>query len=178
MNNTKKVKLKNLNFYTINDNYINYISDFDKHIAYNKNQTRPYVGVIIIIESYFYFAPLFSPKVKHKNYKDNLTFFKIQETKTKKYLGLIRFSDMIPVPLECITPLDFKNKNYGYKRLIHEQYSYINTSENRIKILKKAQKLYSIVTNSINNKTSKFYKSLSCDFKVLEEKYLEYIKIH
>jgi len=27
MNNTKKVKLKNLNFYTINDNYINYISD-------------------------------------------------------------------------------------------------------------------------------------------------------
>lgn len=105
MNNTKKVKLKNLNFYTINDNYINYISDFDKHIAYNKNQTRPYVGVIIIIESYFYFAPLFSPKVKHKNYKDNLTFFKIQETKTKRYLGLIRFSDMIPVPLKCITPL-------------------------------------------------------------------------
>lgn len=149
MNNTKKVKLKNLNFYIINDNYINYLSDFDKHIAYNKNQTRPYVGVIIIIESYFYFAPLFSPKVKHKNYKDNLTFFKIQETKTKKYLGLIRFSDMIPVPLECITPLDFKNKNYGYKRLIHEQYSYINTSENRIKILKKHKS--SIVLSQIQS---------------------------
>ena len=120
----------------------------------------------------------FLSKVKHKNYKDNLTFFKIQETKTKRYLGLIRFSDMIPVPLKCITPLDFKNKSYGYKRLIHEQYSYINVSENRIKILKKAQKLYSIVTNSTNNKTSKFYKSLSCDFKVLEEKYFEYIKMH
>lgn len=82
---------------------------------------------------------------------------------------------MIPVPLDCISPLDFKNKSYGYRRLIHEQYSYINISENKIKILTKSQKLYNIVTNSNNSKTSKFYKSLSCNFKLLEEKCSLYI---
>ena len=45
---TKKTKLKKLNFYTIDDTYINYLSNFDKHIAYNKNQKRPYIGIIKI----------------------------------------------------------------------------------------------------------------------------------
>ena len=42
MKNNKKIKLEKLNFYIIDDNYINYLSQFDKHIAYNKNQKRPY----------------------------------------------------------------------------------------------------------------------------------------
>ena len=33
MKENKKLKLKNLNFYIIDENYINYISKFDKHIA-------------------------------------------------------------------------------------------------------------------------------------------------
>ena len=69
--NKKKIKLSKLNFYTIVENYIEYLSRFDKHIAYNKNQKRPYIGVIIVVESLYYFAPLFSPKPKHKTYKEN-----------------------------------------------------------------------------------------------------------
>ena len=42
---------------------------------------------------------------------------------------------MIPVPQECVYLLDIKNKNYGYKRLLSEQYSYINTTANKEKIL-------------------------------------------
>ena len=95
--NKKKIKLSKLNFYTIVENYIEYLSRFDKHIAYNKNQKRPYIGVIIVVESHYYFAPLFSPKPKHKTYKENLTFFKIINQKNKENLGIIRFSDMIPV---------------------------------------------------------------------------------
>lgn len=52
MKENKKLKLKNLNFYIIDENYINYLSQFDKHIAYNKDQTRPYVGVVIVVESH------------------------------------------------------------------------------------------------------------------------------
>ena len=77
MKDNKKIKLGRLNFYIIDDNYINYLSQFDKHIAYNKKQKRPYIGVVIVVEKHYYFAPLFSPKEKHKTYKDNLTFFKI-----------------------------------------------------------------------------------------------------
>lgn len=174
MKHDKKVKLRKFNFYTIDDNYINYLSQFDKHIAYNKNQKRPYIGILILVENQHYFAPLFSPKPKHKTYKDNLTFFKIINTKTKNNLGIIRFSDMIPVPEECVYLLNSKNKGYTYKRLLSEQYSYINIPENRQKILDKSKKLYNIVTKSKKSKMSKFYIDLSCNFKLLEQRSLEY----
>ena len=69
---TKKIKLGKLNFYIIDEDYINYLSKFDNHIAYNKNQKRPYIGVVIVVEEHYYFAPLFSPKAKHKTYRENL----------------------------------------------------------------------------------------------------------
>lgn len=75
MKDNKKLKLGKLNFYIVDDNYIKYLSKFDKHIAYNKEQKRPYIGVVIIVNDCYYFAPLFSPKQKHKTYKSNLTFF-------------------------------------------------------------------------------------------------------
>lgn len=170
MKNNKKIKLGKLNFYIIDDNYISYLSKFDKHIAYNKSQKRPYIGVIIIVNEYYYFAPLFSPKQKYKTYKDNLTFFKIVNIKTKTDLGIIRFSDMIPVPQECVSILDSKNKSYGYKRLLSEQYSYINQPQNKQKIIDKAEKIYNIVTKNSRSQMARFYKELSCDFKLLEEK--------
>ena len=64
MKDIKKIKLGKLNFYIIDDNYIKYLSQFDKHIAYNKNEKRPYIGVVIIVREHYYFAPLFSPKQK------------------------------------------------------------------------------------------------------------------
>lgn len=164
MKNSKKLEMGKLNFYIIEDNYIEYLSKFDKHIAYNKNEKRPYIGVVLVIEEHYYFAPLFSPKQKHKTYKDNLTFFKIVNEKTKSDLGIIRFSDMIPVPQDCVYILDIKNKNYGYKRLLSEQYSYINKLEHKQKIMDKATRIYNIVTGNKNSKVSKFYKDLSCDF--------------
>lgn len=134
MKNQKKIKLGKLNFFVIDDNYIKYLNQFDKHIAYNKSEKRPYIGVVIIVEGHYYFAPLFSPKPKHRTYKDNLTFFKIISIKSKNDLGIIRFSDMIPVPLESVYLLDIKNRSYGYKRLLSEQYSCINKTENKKKL--------------------------------------------
>ena len=67
-----------------------------------------------------------------------------------------------------------ESKSYGYKRLLSEQYSYINKLENKAKIMEKAEKIYSIVTKNSKSKMAKFYKDLSCDFKLLEEKSAEY----
>lgn len=178
MKNNKKIKLGKLNFYIVNNNYINYLSKFDKHIAYNKDEKRPYIGVVLIVEEHYYFAPMFSPKQKHKTYKDNLSFFKIINEKNKNNLGMIKFSNMIPVPQEEVNLLDMKDKSYGYKRLLSEQYSYINRTNNKRKIMEKAEKIYSIVTNDKRSKMNKFYKELSCNFKLLEEKCLEYKEYH
>ncbi len=130
--------------------------------------------MVIIVDGHYYFAPLFSPKLKHKTYKDNLTFFKIINTKNQNDLGIIRFSDMIPVPQESVYLLELKSKSYGYKRLLLEQYSCINKSKNKAIIIEKAEKLYGIVTQKSKSKMAKFYKDLSCNFKLLEEKCTEY----
>ncbi len=177
MKSNKKTKIRKLNFYIVSDRYIKYLSQYDNHIAYNKNQTRPYIGVIIQVKEYNYFAPLFSPKPKHKTYKDNLSFFKITNIKTKNELGIIRFTDMIPVPENEIQLLDIKKRAYGYKRLLSEQYSIINNTNNKQKIINKAETIYSIVTDEKNKgKKALFYKFLSCNFKLLEKKQEKYNK--
>ena len=174
MRKDQKQKLNKLNFYIIKDDYINYLSDFDNHIAYNKKQKRPYIGVLIIVHQHYYFAPLFSPKPKHMKYKENLTIIIIKDMKNKNNLVIIRFSDMIPVPQECVHLLDIKSKSYGYKRLLSAQYSYINKTENRKIIFMKSEKLYNIEKKKKKSKMSEFYKNLCCDFKLLEQKSLKY----
>lgn len=41
--------MKNLKIYYIDEGYINYLRQFDKNVAYNKNTTRPYIGIVIQI---------------------------------------------------------------------------------------------------------------------------------
>ena len=98
----------------------------------------------------------------------------MKSLKDKNDLGIIRFSDMIPIPQECVELLDIGNKTYAYRRLLSEQYKYINLPDNKQKILEKAEKLYTIVTGNSKGKTAKFYKGLSCNFKLLEEQSLKY----
>ena len=43
-------KIENLNFYIVEDGYIEYASRWDHHIAYNKNNKRPYVGIVFKIK--------------------------------------------------------------------------------------------------------------------------------
>ena len=81
---------------------------------------------------------------------------------------------MIPVPQNSVSLLDVTDKTYAYRRLLSEQYKYINIPENRQKIIDKAEKLYKLVTGNSNGKTAKFYRSLSCDFKLLEEHSLKF----
>lgn len=84
MKNNKKLKIGKLNFYIIDDNYIEYLSQFDKHIAYNKNEKRPYIGVLLIVENHYYFAPLFSPKQKQYLFKVPLYYLTISITHTNQ----------------------------------------------------------------------------------------------
>lgn len=175
MKEIKKQKIKNLEFYIVDDNYIEFLRSFETKVAYNKKQKRPYIGIVIKIKDIEYFVPLFSPKEKHKTYQNNLSIFKIKD-KMNNHLGIIKFSKMIPVPKNSISLLDLKNCNYNYRRLILKQYDFINKTKNKEKILEKAEKLYKLVISKKENKVNIFYKNLSCNFRFLEEKCKEYIK--
>ena len=85
----------NLKIVRVNSDYCDYLRKFDNKVAYNKNEKelRPFIGILFQIDACKYFAPLSSPKPKHKNMKNTLDFFKIKDGE----LGAVNFNNMIPV---------------------------------------------------------------------------------
>ena len=69
--------MEELLFYTVDRNYIRYLSEFESHISYNKDEighSRPYLGIVLRIEKYEYFVPLYSYKEHYEKYKNNPSF--------------------------------------------------------------------------------------------------------
>ena len=164
--------MEELLFYTVDKNYIKYLSEFEKHISYNKDDighSRPYIGIVLKIEDYKYFVPLYSYKEHYKKYKDNPSFFFVYDRKNKP-LAIIKFLVMIPVPrgVNVTSLLKYNEQDDKYKNLVSAEYRYINS--NKEEIYKRANKMYIAVTKHKNN----YLKTISCDFKVLEEKCLKY----
>jgi len=164
--------VEELLFYTIDKNYIKYLSEFENHVSYNKDEighSRPYLGIVLKIENYEYFVPLYSYKEKYKKYKNNPSFFFVYDRKNKP-LAIIKFSAMIPVATKSnVTKLlEFDKQDKKYKDLISAEYRYINS--NKEEIYKRANKMYIAITKHKNN----FLKTIACDFKLLEEKCLRY----
>ena len=68
-----------MKFYHIKDDFIAYLQKFDTKVAENKNQTRPYVGVVLEINSVKYYAPFSSPiKSQEDCFNNRLTFYAVQ----------------------------------------------------------------------------------------------------
>ena len=156
-------KKETLKFYIVDERYIEYLSKFDNHVSWNKEQKRPYIGVVLKIEKFLYFAPLYSYKEKYNNYKENPSFMRIADRK-EKYISIIRFAEMIPVPEEAINLLDFDVRGNNYKNLLQAESDFINDNKNIV--YAKANKMYRNVTKI----KIQFFQQISCDFKLLEEK--------
>lgn len=75
---------------------------------------------------------------------------------------------MFPCPIEYLTRKDFSKENEKYQILLRKELHYCNI--NREKIKKLANEVYKLGLNE--NSRRKFN---ICDFRKLEEKYLEYI---
>ena len=66
--------MRNLRLYTVDNQYIKYLQQFEENVLYGdgeKYQTeRKYLGVILEINEFKYFAPLSSPKQSDYFYKN------------------------------------------------------------------------------------------------------------
>lgn len=123
--------MEELLFYTIDREYIKYLSEFESHISYNKDELghcRPYLGIVLKIENYKYFVPLYSYKEHYKKYKNNPSFFFVYNRKNRP-LAIIKFSSMIPVPnnLNVINLLKYNEQDDKYRNLVASEYRYINS---------------------------------------------------
>lgn len=150
----------------IREDYVNYLREKEPNVLLNKNEARPYVGIVLKINRYTYYVPLSSPKEKHKKMKNTKDFHKISNGE----YGVINFNKMIPVPEECIIYFDFRDEqNSKYRLLLQKQYKCISKMEDVIR--RKSNIVYNIF-NTVDDKLTQYdlrVKKRCCDFKLLEE---------
>lgn len=166
--------MKDLVLVKIDSKYCDYLRKYDNKVPYNydKKTQRPFVGVLFIVNDCKYFAPLSSPKPKHKSMKNTLDFLKISDGD----LGAINFNNMLPVTDDNIIRIDlekeYKNKSEEkYIKMLKEQIFWLN--RNKEKMYKMSKILYN---GYKNNTLNEIIKKRCCDFSLLEEKCKEYNK--
>ena len=161
-------KRRKFKLYYVSNEYINYLIKFDKMVPYNKNGTRPYIGIVYTYNDMNYFAPLSSPKEKHISMSPKRPdIFKMDDGK----LGVININNMVPTPKECLIEVLPTITNIKYKKLLENQLDFINKPINAIELVKKVnyfQKRY-----KENNLPENILKR-TCNFTLLEEKCKEW----
>lgn len=164
-----------LSFYTVDYEYCDYLRTFDRCVSinYGSKSTRPFVGIVMTINGFEYYAPLSSPKPKHLKMRNQLDFLKIDDGK----LGAINFNNMIPVPEECLYEVDTSVRDGDtesdrlYKKMLDEQMTWCNA--NRDIITRRAVKLYNLL---ITDKLRKKVKDRCCNFVEDQEYCKNYTK--
>lgn len=164
----------NLILVRLNSEYCDYLRQFDNRVPYNydRKKLRPFVGILFEVNGFKYFAPLSSPKPKHKTMKTTLDFFKISNGD----LGAINFNNMLPVTDKNIIELDLDKEcstrnEEKYIKMLKEQLFWLNRNDD--KIYDRSKKLYNkYIDGTLNKSIAK----RCCDFKLLEQKCIEYNK--
>ncbi len=164
--------MKKLVLVRLDSNYCDYLRQFDNKVPYNfdNKELRPFIGVLFEVNNCKYFAPLSSPKPKHKTMKTTLDFLKIAGGD----LGAINFNNMLPVTNNNIIKIDLDKEcltktEERYIKLLKEQIFWLNRNDE--KLYDRSKKLYDKYMNGTLNKN---IEKRCCNFKLLEEKCFEY----
>ena len=176
-------------FYKINNDYLQYLYQFDKEIYFNEEyskKTKPFLGIIVKMSEHHYFIPLTSPKEKHKKWKNiaddhfiiyekqeiekihNKSIYKDLDNNHKLVLlSVLDLKKMIPSPESEYQKIEFnKLTDINYRNLLISELSFCYSIKE--KIINNIEKIYNEQIK--NNKIKKYY----CNFKLLEEKCSEY----
>lgn len=157
-----------LNLYTVDSDYSDYLRNFEPRVPFIK-ENRPFIGIVLKIHYKNYFAPLGSPKEKHKKMAKQKDLIKIKNGE----LGVINFNNMIPIPISRCEKIDIKNiQDRKYKALLNDQIAWCNIHIEEI--LQTAEKLYYLLCYS--QKPNIQLHSRCCNFKLLEKKCIEFMK--
>ena len=159
---------KKLKIVKIDYKYCDYLRNYDNKVIYNMGlkELRPFIGVLFNIGIYEYFAPLSSPKEKHKSLRNKLDLIKIDNGK----YGVVNLNNMIPVTSNNYVEFDL-NKKTNIKSelqritLLTKQLRWL--TQNKKEIYRKSKLLYDLYKN---DKLSKNIKDRCCNFPLLEIK--------
>lgn len=136
------------------------------HLYFDNDNKRKYIGVILQINGFDYFAPLSSFKEKHHKMKETIDFIKV------KNYAVINLNNMFPVPNREREYVDIKSiKDPHYRALLNSEYRFIKSIQDKLR--KNAQNLYKIKIK--DRDTTKLSKRCN-DFELLEKVCRMYMK--
>lgn len=157
-----------LNLYTVESKYFDFLRKFEARVPFVK-ENRPFLGVILKLNYKNYFAPLASPKEKHKLMHKQRDLIKIDNGK----LGVINLNNMIPIPISRCIRLELETLGDSkYQTLLRKQLIWCN--KNSQEIITTAEKLYELIYYS--DEPNSMLRHRCCDFRLLERKCIEYMK--
>lgn len=164
--------VKEYGFYTINSDYLKYLNQIDPEVYYNpsyKTSTKPFIGIILMVENTNYFVPITSAKEKHKKWKNvsdehfiiyeiidksisiDGDIYKYYSEKEKMHLlAVLDIKKMIPVPEDQYERIEFNNlKDSRYRDLFRKEYAFCLSIKS--KILKKVEKSWKNIYKTKRN---------------------------
>ncbi|MBQ8472406.1 MAG: type III toxin-antitoxin system ToxN/AbiQ family toxin [Bacilli bacterium] len=163
---------KSFKIVKVDSKYCDYLRTFDNKVPYNagRKDLRPFIGVLFMVSNCEYFAPLSSPKPKHKLLKNTLDLLKINDG----IYGVINFNNMIPVEKNNYIEFDLNKKTNDKNEifrinLLRNQLRWLTS--NKKEVLTKSKLLYNLYKNK---KLPKNVEDRCCNFPLLEEKCREY----
>jgi protein AbiQ len=177
-----------MKIYVLNTEFVDYLRKFDKNVMINEDEDggiRKYIGVIFNNGAFNYFVPLSSPKFDsdYINIKGKWVLRRsvvpihriiIKQGDKENFLGKLKFSSMIPVPDDELNLLNINGlTDVKYKTMLFNQLRYIRKNYLNLKT-NHAEVIYS---QKINNYPNINYLNSTVDFKLLEQKMVEYIAV-
>ena len=163
---------KSFKIVKVDSKYCDYLRKFDNKVSYNagSKDLRPFIGVLFVVFDYEYFAPLSSPKTKHKLLKNTLDLLKINDGE----YGVINFNNMIPVNKNNYIEFDLNkktdDKNEMFRlNLLRNRLRWLTA--NRKEVMTKSKLLYNLYKNK---KLPKNVEDRCCNFPLLEDRCKEY----
>ena len=163
---------KNLKIVKVDMKYCNYLRKYDNRVSYNfgTKELRPFLGVLFTVGDYEYFAPLASPKEKHKRMKNTLDLIKIKDGE----YGVVNLNNMIPVNSNNYIEFNLNKKTSNILditriELLNNQLRWLTSHKKEV-----YAKSYILYNLYINNKLPKNVKDRCCNYLLLEVKCNKY----
>ena len=154
-----RIKNEKLRIYEVDEKYLKYLGRYDKNVRTKSN--RKYYGILITNNNIDYCIP-FTSKVKKRNLK--LT---VNIKEKDNVIAQLTINNMIPVNSSVVKEINIRNEKDIY--YLYRELYFLRKVKVQEEVLKKAENALRVLKNK-NNKDFTFFKSICCDYFILEIK--------
>jgi len=178
------VRFDDLGLFNVDIAYLKYLSEVEPEVQYSQDKNyghKPFLGIIVAVDTYSYFIPLTSGKPKHAKWKNvgpahyliyeqtkktelrsREVYKPISETDVLKIFAALDLKKMIPVKEGLYSKIDFSAlPDRRYADLLEKEYRFCQKIQDGI--LTKVTQIY-----TEQKESGKVY-PMYCDFAKLEK---------